>query len=127
MILLDTSVLIEPDAIALPDDDFCLSALSYAELAFGVAVARDRDEREARQYRLAVIESLAVEWLPFDQHAGDGYAALAALVHRSRPAHRRSKDIVIAGHAYALGAALATTNPRDFDLVSSHVRIIGPT
>jgi tRNA(fMet)-specific endonuclease VapC len=127
VILLDTSVLISPEALELPeDDDFAFSALSYAELAFGVAVASDRDEREARRYRLAWLESLGVDWLPFDERAGDGYAAMAAIVYASRRAHTRSKDILIAGHAYALGAALATTNPKDFALVADHVRVIGP-
>jgi len=126
VILLDTSILISPDVVELPEEGFAVSALSYAELAFGIAVARDRDERESRQFRLSWIESLGVEWLPFDERAAEGYAAMAAIVHASRRAHSRSKDILIAGHAYALGAGVATLNPKDFELVSTRVRIIGP-
>jgi len=33
---------------------------------------------------------------------------------------------MLAGHAYALGAALLTFNPKDFELVSGEVEILIP-
>jgi predicted nucleic acid-binding protein len=33
---------------------------------------------------------------------------------------------MLAGHAYALGAALLTFNPKDFELVSDEVEILVP-
>ncbi|GAA4191775.1 hypothetical protein GCM10022288_23120 [Gryllotalpicola kribbensis] len=128
MILLDTSVLIDPGAIALPDEALGFSALCYAELALGITIGVDREVRALRQFRLSQLQqTLAARWLPFDRRAADGYAAVAAIVHPHRPSHARSKDIMLAGHAFALGASLATLNPKDFELVAELVPIISPT
>ncbi|WP_156761504.1 PIN domain-containing protein [Microbacterium karelineae] len=127
MILLDTSVLIALPEVEIPDDDIAVSAISYAELSFGVAVATDPTvRRERRRYLAELDDALGVDWLPFDRTAGDGYATLAARIASRRPSHARSKDILIAGHAYALGARLATLNPRDFELVSDEVGVEVP-
>jgi predicted nucleic acid-binding protein len=132
MILLDTSVLIAaPQSIgewgqAFAGETPLFSALSYAELAFGIAVAPDRDTRAERQRTLAWLDSLAVDWLPFNRQAADGYAAVAPAVHAQRRAHSRRTDIMLAGHAYALGASLVTLNPKDFELVSNLVKIVSP-
>ena len=132
MILMDTSVLISARTgldlwgSVVPDETPLFSALSYAELTFGIATARDRDTRADRQENLAWIESLGVRWLPFDRRAGDGYSVVGAEVQKTRPAHARSKDILLAGQAYSLGASIATLNPKDFELVSDLVKIIGP-
>lgn len=64
--------------------------------------------------------------MPFDAAAADSYATLAAHVAAKRPAHARSTDIMLAGHAYALGAAFLTFNPKDFEHVSDRVEIIVP-
>jgi len=69
---------------------------------------------------------LGFEWLPFDRPAASAYAELAALVWQSRPAHARSKDIMLAGHAHSLGASLATFNPTDFASVSHLVPLVLP-
>jgi predicted nucleic acid-binding protein len=103
-----------------------LSTLVRAELAFGIAVAKTAQERAIRQQRLAWIESLGWEWQPFDVAASDGFATLAAQVHKVRPGHSRSKDIMLAGHAYSLGASLATLNSKDFEAVQDLVEIIIP-
>ena len=127
MILLDTNVLIRLDDIRLPHDDVALSAIGYAELQLGVEHATDPVLRRRRRTELMRICSLLeADWLPFDQTAADGYARLASRVMRTRPAHARSKDIMLAGHAYALGAAFLTFNPKDFELVSDKVEIIVP-
>lgn len=127
MILLDTNVLIRLDDVRLPPGEVSLSAIVYAELQLGVERATDPVLRRRRRNELMRLSSLLeADWLPFDQAAADGYARLASRVILSRPAHARSKDIMLAGHAYALGAALLTFNPKDFELVSDEVEIIVP-
>lgn len=126
MILLDTSVLIEyPDA-PLPAGDLAFSAIAYAELQFGVAIQADPAKRAARQYRLSLLDSAGIQWLPFDQSAAAGYGVVASHVWAARRAHSRSKDVMLAGQAYSLGASLATLNPKDFELVSDLIEIIVP-
>lgn len=127
MILLDTNVLIQLDTVRLPPDDIALSAVTYAELQLGVERAADPVLRRRRRNELMRLSSLLdADWLPFDQAAADGYARLASEVILIRPAHARSKDLMLAGHAYALGAALLTFNSKDFELVSDRVEIIVP-
>jgi len=127
VILLDTSVLLDLTKVDVPDGPLVVSSLSYAELAFGVHSARTAEQAQVRRAHLAFLDSLGWEWLSFDRAAGDGYGVVAAAVRQSRPAHARSKDIMLAGHAYALGASLATLNPRDFDLVTPMVPVVVPT
>jgi len=126
VILLDTSVLVELQELSPFGEDVAMSAISYSELAFGLRVPPSPASSAARRGQLAFLDSLGLGWLPFDRAAGDGYAVVAAQVHRTRPAHARSKDIMIAGHAYALGASLATLNPKDFELVRDLVPIVVP-
>lgn len=126
MILLDTSVLIDYPRVRLPAGDLAFSAISYAELRFGIAVQSDPVVRARRQARLNLLDQFGNDWLPFDRSAADGYAELAVRVHERRPAHSRSKDIMLAGQALSLGAAFATQNPKDFELVADLVQIVVP-
>ena len=127
MMLLDTSVLIDIDDVRLPEGSLQLSAISLSELTFGIEKTSDVRVRRLRVRRLARIEELVpAAWLPFDERAAQGTGFLSAIVSRSRAAHARSKDIMLAGHAFALGAALITFNPKDFELLSGHVEIIVP-
>lgn len=126
LILLDTSVLLALPDVDVPDGPLAVSSVSYAELAFGLHAARSPEQAQARRAHLAFLDSLGWEWLPFDRAAGDGYGVVAAAVRQSRPAHARSKDVMLAGHAYALGASLATLNPRDFTLVAPMVPVVVP-
>jgi hypothetical protein len=50
--------------------------------------------------------------------------SLGAIVSQKRPNHARSKDIMLAGHAYSLCAAMMTRNPKDFELVSTMVTVL---
>jgi len=127
MILLDTNVLIRIEHVKLPAEEVALSALSYAELRFGIERTPSLRVRRERQLELAsVTELLQADWLPFDQVAADSYARLAAQVAKQRPAHARSTDIMLAGHAAALGARVFTFNTKDFELVSDLVEIVVP-
>lgn len=128
MILLDTSVLIAIPNVRLPEDEaWAVSALSHAELAFGARVAPTIAERTRRRARISAIEATGLKWLPFDQAAGAGHAVVAEAVWRDRRAHARSTDIMIAGHAYALGASLATLDAHDFELIRHLVPVIVPS
>lgn len=127
MLLLDTNVLIRIREVRLPRDDVALSALSFAELRFGVERASAPAVRRERQTDLARVATMFLsDWLPFDTAAADSYATLAAHVATKRPAHARSTDVMLAGHAHSLGAAFLTFNPKDFELVSDRVEIIVP-
>lgn len=127
MLLLDTSVLIRLAEMALPDDEVVLSALSYAELGFGIEKATDASVRRVRRaYRAWLEDTLLTDWKPFDVRGADAYARLAAVVAASRPAHARRTDIMIAGHAVALGAKLVTLNPRDFALIADVMEVVVP-
>lgn len=123
MILLDTSVLIEFPAVWPDDEIFACSAISLAELQFGLQLTVGSTKHAARQARLTLLESL-FEWTPFDEKAAVGYGTLAAVVNQTRTNHARSKDIMLAGHAYSLGAAIMTRNPKDFGLVSTMVTVL---
>jgi predicted nucleic acid-binding protein len=124
VILLDTSALIAMPGVVLPDEPICLSILAYAELAFGIEAARSAAERGARRERLVRLDAMGLEWLPFDKEAAHGYAAVAALAREVRPALARTKDMMLAGHAYALGASIATLNARDFAPVAQLVPVV---
>jgi len=124
--MLDTSALLEVDNLEPFDDEICLSAICYGELAMGVAIARSASERLSRQSILANLDGRGANWRPFDRLAAQAYAELAAVVWQKRPAHARSKDIMIAGHAFSLGASLATLNRADFEAVSDLVPLVHP-
>lgn len=127
MILLDTNVLIKIDQIQLPNDTVSLSAVALAELLFGIERTDDPRERRRRITQLARIELLFKSpWLPYDRAAARSNGQLAAIVGKSRPAHARSKDIMLAAHAHSLGAAFVTLNPKDFELLADEVEIIVP-
>ncbi len=122
MILLDTSVLIDPPR-TWPAPVLGSSAICLAELLFGVQTAPSASIRSLRTKRLAVYRSM-LEWIPFEEPDAESYATLAALVARKRPAHARSKDMLIAAQALTLGVPLITRNVRDFDLVRDVVEIL---
>ncbi|MFE6734532.1 PIN domain-containing protein [Microbacterium sp. NPDC057650] len=125
--LLDTNVLIRIDEVRLPDDLAFVSAINLVELRFGVESASNPRTRRRRQEHITRAEALFPSgWLPFDDRAANGAARLSAIVLPHRPSHARSRDMLLAGHAYALGARLVTFNAKDFDLVADEVEIIVP-
>lgn len=127
MILLDTNVLIKIDQIQLPNETVSLSTIALAELLFGIERAGDLREQRRRITQLARIELLVKSpWLAYDRAAARDYGRLAAIVTKTRPTHARSKDIMLAGHAASLGAALVTLNPKDFELVADEVEVVVP-
>lgn len=87
--------------------DVVMSAITYAELAFGVLACPNPDVESAKL--AALIEDIPV--LPFDQLAAHAYAPLRFATRESR---KDALDKLIGAHAKALEVVLVTNNERDF-------------
>lgn len=94
---------------ALDPADVCISAITYAELRFGVALAAP-----ARRLEALVGEFLdCVRCEPWDELAADHHGTLRAQLRRSgRPIGQF--DEMIAAHALALQAVVVTNNEKHF-------------
>ena len=123
-LLLDTSILIRGQVD--PDDEVAISAVSIAELHFGVLVAAGDDARALRLRRLAAIED-AFEPLPFDATAARECGRLrAAVLQRGGKPRRRAFDLAIAATANVHGVPLLTSNTADFKLIEDLVDLRSP-
>ena len=89
-----------------------ISAITYAELAYGVAhskrVKHNECELEAFTHDLDV--------LPFDQPCGDEYGGIRQALTK-KGAMIGGNDLFIAAHARAIRAILVTNNEREFQRV----------
>ncbi|ADB35268.1 PilT protein domain protein [Kribbella flavida DSM 17836] len=121
--VLDTSVLI--GGLAEPvDAELAISAISLAELHFGVLVAKTPQLRAERLRRVAAIER-AFEALPVTAAVARTYGALAAaVVAAGRQPGGRSFDLLIAATAVTHEAVLYTCNPKDFLGLDDHLRVV---
>jgi len=93
---------------ALTIGDIGVSAITAAELAYGVAKSGSARNRSALETLL-----LPLEVAPFDDKAIWRYAELRAELER-RGAPIGALDTQIAAHALALGCTLVTNNIREF-------------
>jgi len=124
--LLDTSVLVDlpevpPDA--LPATTY-VSAVTLAELAQGVHMARDAAVRARRLERLQEVENLYRSPLPFDEAAARSYGLLVGLVVAAgRDPRPRRMDLMIAATAAAHGLPLFTRNDSDLRGLESALRV----
>jgi predicted nucleic acid-binding protein len=110
--VLDTSVLIADDVAPLPGE-LAISAVSLAELHFGVLVAVDDEARARRLSRLSAVQR-RFDPLPVDDLVAESYGLLAARVVRSsRQPRAPVMDLLIAATAHAHGATLFTRNGDD--------------
>ncbi|CAG9271711.1 type II toxin-antitoxin system VapC family toxin [Paraburkholderia unamae] len=87
--------------------DVVMSAITYAELEYGVAVSENR-AREKRNLA-ALIEDIPV--VPFDAGAAAAYGPVREATRERKKDHL---DKLIAAHAIALNVVLVTNNERDF-------------
>lgn len=111
--ILDTSVIIAGDIAPIPGE-LAISAITLAELQFGVLVAKSADVRAERLRRLSLLQQ-HFDALPVDGAVTISYGRLAAaVVEAGRQPRRRVMDLLIAATAHAHGARLYTRNPDDF-------------
>lgn len=103
----DEAVLRRLQAVAVTD--VCISAISKAELLYGIEVSPRRQKDQA-----ALDEFLRyVEVLDFPAEAALDYALIRAdLKRRGKPIG--GNDLLIAAHARFLGLTLATNHTREF-------------
>lgn len=87
--------------------DVVMSAITYAELEYGVTVSAN-PQRE-RKNLSALIEDILVA--PFDAVAAAAYGPIR---EATRERKKDQLDKLIAAHAVALGVTLVTNNVRDF-------------
>jgi toxin FitB len=123
-VILDTSVLINP--VELPEDvEAAISAVSIAELHFGLLVADDTT-RPLRATRLGLIESRFTP-LPLDDNIAREWGRLqAAVASRDANPRKRSADLVIAATANVHNAILLTRNLKDFTIIADLIRVSTP-
>jgi predicted nucleic acid-binding protein len=121
--VLDTSVLLGPDPGPVAAE-VAVSAVSLAELHFGVLVASAPEVRAERLRRVTLIEK-TFDALPVDDAVAREYGRLAAaVVAAGRQPRARVADLLIAATAAAHEATLWTRNPSDLagleELVDIH-------
>lgn len=110
--LLDTSVLVATDVPAL-DGELAISAVSLAELHFGVMVTADDATRAERLRRLTMLQR-RFDALPVDDDVAASHGRIsAAVAHVGRQPRSRAFDLLIAATAHAHGARLYTRNASD--------------
>jgi toxin FitB len=120
--LLDTSVVVAGDVGHL-GGELSISAVSLAELHFGVLVARTAEIRAERLRRLGFLLR-ELEPLPVDSAVASSYGTLAAaVVAQGRQPRARPMDLLIAATAHAHGATLYTRNAGDLAGLEAPVEI----
>lgn len=121
--ILDTSVVIAGDLAPIPGV-LAISAITLAELQFGVLVAKTPPIRAERLRRLSILQQ-HFDALPVDEAVAISYGRLAAaVVDAGRQPRRRVMDLLIAATAHAHAARLYTRNVDDFAGLGDLVDII---
>ena len=111
-VILDTSVVIA-DGVAPIPGVLAISAVTLAELHFGVLVAKTSEVRAERLRRLSILQR-HFDALPVDEAVAISYGRIAAaVVDAGRQPRRRVMDLLIAATAHAHGARLHTRDPAD--------------
>ena len=122
-VVLDTSVVIA-DGVAPIPGVLAISAVTLAELHFGVLVAKTSEVRAERLRRLSILQQ-HFDALPVDEAVAVSYGRLAAaVVDAGRRPRRRVMDLLIAATAHAHGARLYTRNVGDFAGLENLITVI---
>jgi predicted nucleic acid-binding protein len=121
--VLDTSIVIATDVPPL-EGELAVSAVTLAELHFGVLVAKDQNVRAERLRRLLLLQR-TFDAVPVDDAVAASYGQLAAaIVEAGRRPRARSMDLLIAATAHAHSARLYTRNAADFVGLEDLVEIV---
>ena len=121
--ILDTSVLIATDLPPL-EGELAISAVTLAELHFGVLVTADAAVRAERLRRLSNLQR-KFDALPVDDDVATSYGQLAAAVAATgRQPRSRVMDLLIAATAHAHSARLYTRNSGDLDGIENLIEIV---
>jgi tRNA(fMet)-specific endonuclease VapC len=94
--------------------DLCISAVTYAELCFGIENG-DASMKERRQEQLDAFTAL-LSVLPLDESAGVHYGRIRAHLRRNGTPIGNN-DLFIAAHALSESAVLVSNNQREFTRV----------
>lgn len=120
--ILDTSVVIATD-IAPLEGALAVSAITMAELHFGVLAAKTQPIRAERLRRLLKLQQ-DFDPIPVDQAVAASYGQLAAaVVDAGRQPRARAMDLLIAATAHAHSARLYTRNAADLQGLESLIDI----
>ena len=136
MIILDTNVISEfsrpmPNQdvinwiVSSTPHDLSITAITEAELRYGIGVMPPGQRREAVLTRIErmLMRYFAGRILPFDSNAAKSYATIAASRRiAGRPISHA--DCQIAAIAHSVGAAVASRNVRDFE--GCGIEVINP-
>lgn len=121
--ILDTSVVLAT-GIGPLDGELAISAVTLAELHFGVLVAQERGIRAERLRRLLTLQQ-SFDALTVDGAVAASYGQLAsAVVDTGRKPRARSMDLLIAATAHAHAARLYTRNINDFRGLDDLVEVV---
>ena len=121
--ILDTSVVIGDNVTAIRGV-LAISAITLADLHFGVLVAQTLQIRAERLRRLSAVQR-HFDALPVDDGVAVSYGRLAAAVVDLGPKpRRRVMDLLIAATAHAHNARLYTRNPTDFAGLDEHLTVV---
>jgi len=121
--ILDTSVVIATDVGPLPGE-LAISAVTLAELHFGVLVTTEAGVRAERLRRLSILQH-HFDALPVDDAVAASYGRLAAAVAAAgRQPQARTMGLLIAATAHAHSARVYTRNAKDFIGIDDLVEIV---
>jgi hypothetical protein len=106
------------------DGELAISAITLAELHFGVLVANEQKVRSERLRRLLVVQR-KFDALPVDDAVAASYGQVAAaVVDAGRQPRARSMDLLIAATAHAHSARLYTHNADDLDGLADMIDVV---
>jgi predicted nucleic acid-binding protein len=121
--ILDTSVVIAHLETPL-DGDLAISAITLAEMHFGVIIAKQQHVRAERLQRLLTLQR-TFDALSIDDAVAASYGQIAAaVVDAGRQPRARSMDLVIAATAHAHSARLYTRNTSDFRGLDDLIEVV---